>query len=104
MTYGIFLRYDGTGHQLDLVKEHQRQNDRADGRGWLAKIALAIGIPLARDFFEPQKVIVISSSFEKPSTRLPKIVTHRTTPSRSGGGAAARSGDAGPTEARPRSR
>ncbi len=34
---------------------------------WPAKMAPAIGTPLARLFFDPQKVMVISSSFLKPS-------------------------------------
>src|SRR5450830_914116 len=41
----------------------------------------AIGMPEASDFFEPQNTNTISSSREKPSARLPKVVSISTPPS-----------------------
>ncbi|MNL50594.1 hypothetical protein D3C87_1736230 [compost metagenome] len=46
------------------------------------KIAFAIGTPDASDFFEPQKVMVISSSLLKPSSLLPNMVMQSTAASR----------------------
>lgn len=40
--------------------------------------ARAIATPEARLFFEPQKTAAISSSFEKPSARLPSVVATST--------------------------
>ncbi|MNT78081.1 hypothetical protein D3C72_2172810 [compost metagenome] len=48
---------------------------------WPAKMALAIGMPLARLFFEPQKVMAISSARSKPRRRLPNMVTASTSAS-----------------------
>ena len=38
-----------------------------------------MGRPLAMLFFEPQKTMAISSSREKPSRRLTRVVTARAT-------------------------
>ncbi len=45
-------------------------------------MTLAMGTPLARLFFEPQKVMVIWSASLKPIRRLPKVVAQRTSASR----------------------
>ena len=51
------------------------------GRRWPANSTLAIGTPLARLFFEPQKTMAISSSREKPRRRLPQVVPPAPRPS-----------------------
>ena len=47
-----------------------------------AKITFIIGMPVARLFLEPQKMIAIRSSREKRSLRERKAVSQRTTTSR----------------------
>src|SRR5262245_53228748 len=51
---------EGTNHQLDLMKGHQR---RIIGPTMLpAKSTLAMGTPVAKLFFEPQNKMVILSA------------------------------------------
>ena len=48
---------------------------------WPGNRILAIGIPLAMLFFDPQNTMAISSSLLKPSQRLISVVETRTRPS-----------------------
>lgn len=47
-----------------------------------AKITFIIGMPVARLFLEPQKIIAMRSSREKRSLRERKAVSHRAAASR----------------------